>query len=220
MIDNVFVAMDFSRYDDFLEKYNKIRNDFQCFKVGYELFYSCGEKVLKKLNEDKKIIFLDLKFHDIGNTMKKAFLHLVNSSKFHYLTVFLENNERDLRELAELAHNNGVRLLGVTLLTNIDRDDVKLLYNHKNTYEIIQNRVKMAEKVGFDGLILSPLDISKLIINTRLLKVTPGIRYEDEEKDDQRRRATPKEAFKLGADFLVMGRSIFKYGVDKLLRSL
>ncbi|MCD6579481.1 orotidine-5'-phosphate decarboxylase [bacterium] len=220
MIENIFVAMDFSKYDDFLERYNMIRNDFQCFKVGYELFYSDGQRVLEKLNKDNKTIFLDLKFHDIGNTMKKAFLKLIENNKFHFLTVFLENNENDLRELTKLAHDNGVKLLGVTLLTNIDKTDVKALYGHIDSYKIIQKRVDFAEKVGFDGLILSPLDIPKLNTPNNLIRVTPGIRYEDEGKDDQRRRATPKQAFELGADFLVMGRSIFKFGKEKLLRSL
>ncbi len=219
MIKRIFAAMDFTGFEEFREHYKLISDDIVLCKVGYQLFYSDGEKVMDFLREEGKSVFLDLKLDDIPNTVEKGIASLSRRFKFDYITVHISGGSAALKAAQKAASESGIKILGVTVLTSLDKNDMLKLGGEGDIAEIIQKRVDVAKEAGIDGVIISYRDLEQGIDTGGLLKVTPGIKYAEEEKGDQKRVATPKEA--LGkADYIVMGRSLFRFGTKRLKEEL
>ncbi|MCK4644060.1 orotidine-5'-phosphate decarboxylase [bacterium] len=220
MIEKIFAAMDFSDFETFEKEFNKISSHIELFKVGYQLFYSeAGARVMDFLDDKGKKIFLDLKMNDIPNTMLKGLTSLRKRFTFHYLTAHISSGEAAMRSLATEGRQLGVEILGVTLLTSLSADDLHSMGIDKDHSSLIRRRIESAADWGVPGVIMSAADLTAVDV-PNIIKITPGIRYKEDSADDQKRVTTPAEAFANGADMLVMGRSLFKHPVEKLLKEL
>ena len=220
MIEKIFAAMDFSDFETFEKEFNKISSHIELFKVGYQLFYSeAGARVMDFLDDKGKKIFLDLKMNDIPNTMLKGLTSLRKRFTFHYLTAHISSGEAAMRSLATEGRQLGVEILGVTLLTSLSTDDLHSMGIDKDHSSLIRRRIESAADWGVPGVIMSAADLGAVDV-PNIVKITPGIRYKEDFADDQKRVTTPAEAFANGADMLVMGRSLFKHPVEKLLKEL
>jgi orotidine-5'-phosphate decarboxylase len=187
------------------------------WKVGLELFVSSGPSILTVLKERDKRIFLDLKFHDIPNTVKGA-CHAAGRYGVDLLTVHAANGKEGLRWAKEAAEagalETGVlapRLLAITLLTSISART--LAFDLKVPLELpeyVLNMALLAQESGIDGAVCSPQEVQQLrsMCENDFLLVCPGVRPSWAETGDQKRTMTPAEAVKAGANYLVIGRPI------------
>uniref|UniRef100_A0A832GRL1 Orotidine 5'-phosphate decarboxylase n=1 Tax=Caldimicrobium thiodismutans TaxID=1653476 RepID=A0A832GRL1_9BACT len=204
--------LDFSHLDEAVFWVERLNPFVGVFKIGLELFVKEGPKaieVIKKKGASQ--IFLDLKLFDIPNTVAGA-VRSASAYGVDYLTVHILAGRRALEEALKTSQG-GVKILGVTLLTSLDKADLlelgfngELLYK---TEDLVYRLTLLANIVGCDGIVCSAKEVG-LIKNSfpHLLTVVPGIRLEDRNLDDQVRTATPYEAIKAGADLLVVGRPI------------
>jgi orotidine-5'-phosphate decarboxylase len=189
------------------------------FKVGFELFVSAGPKVVEDIQRKGKKVFLDLKFHDIPNTVTKAALAASRLGVYMFnvhTSGGLDMMKRCKDSVTESCLKENIqrpKIIGVTVLTSLDNGVLK---NELSVSHGIKTHVKhlalLAQKAGLDGVVASPHEISmiKQHCGKDFLVVTPGIRPSWVAPDDQKRTATPKEALKNGADYIVMGRGILK----------
>ena len=183
----------------------------KCWKVGLELFVATGTDILKILQERGKQIFLDLKFHDIPNTVRGA----TNSAlqyDIDWLTIHATAGRKALRAAKEVVgERNKPKLLAITLLTSINSRE--LAFDLKIPLELPEYALQMAllaQESGLDGAVCSPQEVSQLrqVCGDDFLLVCPGVRPMWSNVGDQRRVMTPQEAIKKGADLLVIGRPI------------
>ena len=190
-------------------------NSIQIVKIGLELFLKYGSELVFKINRDhKKKIFLDLKLHDIPITVERA-IHSLKGLPLDFLTIHLSGGEEMLKAALKEARISipKCKILGVSFLTSLEEKDLSALFGISNSQEAFLRLFKVARDSGIDGVICSPLEI-KLVKShyPELLAITPGIRFKDEidsqKTQDQKRIATPREALSLGADFIVIGRSL------------
>ena len=203
------------------------------FKVGSELFTVAGPDIVRRIRERGALVFLDLKFHDIPNTVAKAVAAAVQLD-VQMLTVhtsggleMLKAAEQAAQEVAwKLAHSPPL-VLGVTVLTSLDAGALKEIGLDANVDYQVRRLATVAAKAGLRGLVCSPLEVAKLRQNippaTQL--VTPGVRTGAEKADDQKRTLTPREALQAGANWLVIGRPIYaaenpRAAAEKILESL
>jgi orotidine-5'-phosphate decarboxylase len=177
------------------------------YKIGFELALSGGIPFAADLARSGKKIFLDLKVHDIGNTVSKAAERAAELG-MSFLTVhaFMPT----MRAAAEGRGKSGLKILGVTVLTSWDDDDVKKEGYDVNVAELVSQRAARAREAGIDGLIASPMEAEALKkqVGGSLLIVTPGVRPAGSAAGDQKRVMTPGEAIKAGADHIVVARPV------------
>ena len=217
MMDKIIVALDQMTLEDIDAFLKRKDNPFSFVKIGLELFVKYGPDLVHKIHDEyHKKIFLDLKLHDIPITVSRAIASLKNLP-IHMLTVHLGGGEKMLEEALIEARQSipQCKILGVSFLTSLEAQDLKDVYGITNTNEAFTRLFSLAAKTKIDGVVCSPLEAKLLKENfSSLLAVTPGIRFEDEisavNTQDQKRVATPKEAYKMGSDYLVMGRSLTK----------
>ncbi len=216
-IEKIIVALDqmsLEEIDTFLKQKD---NNFLYVKVGLELFFKHGPSLIQRIhNEYKKKIFLDLKLHDIPVTVSKAISSL-KGLPIDFLTVHLSGGEAMLKAaVSEVkACLPGCRVLGVSFLTSLEASDLLDLFGIADTDLAFKKLFKLASDNGVDGVVSSPLEVKLLKKHfPNLISVTPGIRFQDEIESnivqDQKRVMNPLEAFALGSDYLVMGRSLTK----------
>ena len=198
----LIVALDFKNFDEMSEFVVRLDPNSCVVKVGLQLFISEGNKVLDFLSSKGFEIFLDLKLHDIPNTVNKA---IVEIAKFNVLmtTIHLQGG-MEMIAAANQAKGN-TKILGVSLLTSLDESDTQMLYNN-NFNSQFNNLINVAEKSEVDGIVCSSKELS-LLSDSNLIKVVPGIRNQNL-LDDQKRVMTSKEAYENGANFIVVGRPI------------
>ena len=198
----LIVALDFKNFDEISEFVARLDPNSCVVKVGLQLFISEGNKVLDFLSSKGFEIFLDLKLHDIPNTVNKA---IVEIAKFNVLmtTIHLQGG-MEMIAAANQAKGN-TKILGVSLLTSLDESDTQMLYNN-NFNSQFNNLINVAEKSEVDGIVCSSKELS-LLSESNLIKVVPGIRNQNL-LDDQKRVMTSKEAYENGANFIVVGRPI------------
>jgi orotidine-5'-phosphate decarboxylase len=188
-------------------------NPNQCrLKVGKELFTAHGPPLVEDLMKLNFQIFLDLKFHDIPNTVAKACLAAAKLGVW-MLNVHILGGVAMLeaaREAIDKGPVNKPLLVGVTLLTSLTEQDLLTLGFHRKLEEQVLSLAELAYKTGLDGVVCSPHEVALLRKNfgDQFCLVTPGIRFSDSPVDDQKRYLTPKEALSQGADYLVIGRPI------------
>ena len=210
---DVIIACDFAgkaQVIEFLEKFG----DRKLFvKIGMELFYAEGPEIVREIKARGHKIFLDLKLHDIPNTVKKAMAVLsrldVDITNLH------AGGTKAMMEAAleGLTREDGTRplLIAVTQLTstNQERMEADLLIKEPID-KVVMHYAKNAAEAGLDGVVCSPLEAGKVhdLCGEKFLTITPGVRFADGDKGDQARVMTPAEAKKIGSDYIVVGRPI------------
>jgi orotidine-5'-phosphate decarboxylase len=203
------------------------------FKIGSELFTNAGPDIVKKIRATGASVFLDLKFHDIPNTVAKA---VASATRLHVqmLTIHTSGGlemmhaaEASAQETANQAGLNTPLVLGVTVLTSSDSHMLVEIGCASNVSAQVERLANLAVKAGLRGLVCSPLDIADLrqILPAHVQLVTPGIRTGAEKADDQKRTLTPREAIDAGANWLVIGRPIYaaenpRAAAERILSSL
>ena len=207
----IIVALDNGNLIHTKELINKLKNEAFAFKIGYEFFYNYGIEGYKAIQMEKVKIFLDLKLHDIPNTVKKG-IDAISKLEPYFTTIHISGGDEMQKEAVSSKKNT--KILGVTILTSLDANQVDKYYHNNDVNKIVSNYAKNALNNKLDGIVCSPKEIQiiKNIVGDKLLIITPGIRplsYKNLE-DDQKRTLTPNEAIKLGADYLVIGRPITK----------
>lgn len=177
------------------------------YKVGLELYAVSGMAFVRELIDSGKKVFLDLKLHDIGETVKRATARIARSG-VSLLTVHAE--PQVMRAAMEGKGDSDLKILGVTVLTSIDENDVREMGYSCSLAELFDLRVRNALACGVDGLVCSPLEVARLraTAGPGKILVTPGVRSPGADKGDQKRVATPAEALCNGSTFLVVGRQV------------
>ena len=204
----VIVALDSNNLNKTLNLVNKLKDDAYAFKIGYQFFFNFGILGYKKIYSICPRIFLDLKLHDIPNTVRKG-LEALTKMKPLFTTIHISGGD-EMMKASKIGKKN-IKLLGVSILTSLDNKQTKIYYNEKNLSKLVKNFAKAAKKNGLDGVVCSPKELKYIRkeVGKNFIIVTPGIRIDNKIKsDDQKRFETPKNAISLGANFLVIGRPI------------
>ena len=204
----IIVALDSINLYDSKYLVDEIKNQVFAFKIGYAFFFSFGLDGYNQIKNKKVNIFLDLKLHDIQNTIKNGIDAIANLNQY-FTTIHITGRD-EMQKIANLSKKN-VKVLGVSILTSIDSAQAEKYYSEKNINNLVGKFVKNALENKLDGVVCSPLEIElvKKISSEKLIIVTPGIRLENYNKnDDQKRFMSPKEAVNLGANYIVIGRPI------------
>ena len=204
----VFVALDLNNFQKIEKIIESIKNHIFGVKIGYEFFLNFGIEGYKKIQRKKINIFLDLKLHDIPNTVKKA-IETIETLKPKFTTVHISGVDKMLQ--STILRINKTKIIGVTALTSLDNLQVKKYYKRKNVKKLVSDFTDYALENKLDGIVCSPheIEIIKKIAGNKLKIITPGIRPSSYyKKDDQKRTMTPGKAISLGADYIVVGRPI------------
>ena len=204
----IIVALDNINLYDSKYLVDEIKNQVFAFKVGYEFFLNFGLDGYNQIKNKKVNIFLDLKLHDIPNTTKNGIEAIADLNPY-FTTIHITGGD-EMQKIANSSKKN-VKVLGVSILTSIDSAQAEKYYSEKNINNLVGKFVKNALENNLDGVVCSPLEIEivKKISSGKLIIVTPGIRPENYNKnDDQKRFMSPKKAVNLGANYLVIGRPI------------
>lgn len=210
---DVIVACDFSSAQnvyDFLDKFTE-RKPF--VKIGMELFYAEGPQIVREIKKRGHKIFLDLKLHDIPNTVKKSMAVLSNLD-VDITNLHASGTIRMMEGALEgLTRPDGTRplLIAVTQLTSTDQESMETdLLIKEPIDKVVMHYAHNAKKAGLDGVVCSPLEAGKVheTCGKDFLTITPGVRFADGDIGDQKRVMTPAEAKKIGSDYIVVGRPI------------
>lgn len=224
-----FLALDNLACDSTQELLEKLKSlplkNFYGIKVGMELFYRFNSPLIDHLRKELPVqnIFLDLKLHDIPNTIYQA-VKIISRLQIDYLTLHLSGGEKMIQAASRAIKENksSVKILGVTYLTSLDQDDFLSLWratDQQKVTELMSASYEMANKLAnrgeLDGIVLSALDLPLLDTisqkNKRpFITICPGIRSSGVSPHDQARVTTPENALELGADYLVRGREIWQ----------
>lgn len=198
LVKPIFFALDGKTLQEFNFYLDKLKGEIYGVKVGLELFISEGPSVIEQLKQKGWIVFLDLKLHDITNTVKEATISASNLG-VDYLTIHIASGSEALIE-ANKSKKGDLKILGVSsaLTSKTMGDDLQ---------DKVSSEFLLASKCKIDGVICPPSELEKASQQFKLL-VTPGIRFENESSNDQKNVTTPKNAIERGSTFLVMGRSI------------
>lgn len=210
---DVIIACDFSNKEEVIDFLSKFNEEKPYVKVGMELFYSEGPQIVKNIKSMGHKIFLDLKLHDIPNTVKKA-MKVLSDYNIDMCNLHATGTISMMEAAIEgLTRNDGSRplLVAVTQLTSTDEERMrKDILIDKTLNEVVMHYAKCAKQAGLDGVVCSPLEASKVhdACGINFLTVTPGIRFEDNDSGDQVRVTTPAKAKELGSDYIVVGRPV------------
>jgi orotidine-5'-phosphate decarboxylase len=174
-------------------------------KIGSVSFNSIGHDIISYASKKGFDIFLDLKLHDIPNTVKKSIEGLV-SLPIKMLTIHTSGGKEMMMAAMEAVSGTEIKVFGVTALTSLSNDDTNEIFQRTASAQV-NAMLDLAESAGIDGVVCSPHELDLVSKRKSLLSITPGIRLYDS-NDDQKRVMTPKEAINHGADYLVIGRPI------------
>jgi len=209
-VAEIIVALDLPSARTALELVDRLGGRAGRYKVGLELFTRAGPSVVQELVSRDKSVFLDLKLHDIPNTVSRAVMAAVDLGG-DLLTVHGSGGAR-MMEAAQRAADDSLRLLAVTVLTSITPDDMAAVWGReiRSVRDEVGRIATMAKEAGMDGVVASALEASWLRsqLPPPYVIVTPGIRPTGADRGDQSRVATPADAVEAGADYLVVGRPI------------
>lgn len=213
MVKDVIIALDFAGAKETLEFLDLFGDEKPFVKIGMELFYAEGPSIVKEIKKRGHKIFLDLKLHDIPNTVKKA-MKVLSSLNVDMCNLHAAGAGEMMKAAIEgLTREDGTRplLIAVTQLTSTDERTLREeLLIGATMEQTVQSYALNAKKSGLDGVVCSPLEAGKVheICGEKFLTVTPGVRFADGEQGDQKRIATPERARTLGSDYIVVGRPI------------
>ena len=207
MKNPIIVALDVPSAADARVLVERLGDTISLYKVGMELYAAAGMPFVRELIEGGRDVFLDMKFYDIGETVKRA-VRQVGRAGVRFLTI--HGSGPIMRAAVEGREDSPLRLLAVTVLTSFDREDLADLGYSCEVKELVELRVRKARQAGVDGVVCSPLEVAAVrsIAGPDAVLITPGVRSAGAAKGDQKRVATPAEAIRNGADYLVIGRQI------------
>ena len=206
----IIVALDSNNFSEIEKLVKSLKKEVYAFKIGYQFFFNFGLIGYKKIYSICPKIFLDLKLHDIPNTVKNG-LEALNKIKPILTTIHISGGDEMMK--SSVKDKRFTKILGVSILTSIDSKQTKKFYNQKNVSILVKKFAKFAKKNGLDGVVCSPKEIKVIRKATgkNFIIVTPGIRLKNKiESDDQKRIETPEKAIEMGANYLVIGRPITK----------
>lgn len=206
----IIVALDFPSAEDALPLVKKLQPDLCRLKVGKELFTAAGPQLIEKLTHQGFEVFLDLKFHDIPNTVASACKAAANLGVW-MINVHALGGRKMLTAAREaIPHGSATKLIAVTLLTSMDQSDITDIGLQGSPEQIVERLARLTSDCGLDGVVCSPLEANHLRqqLGSQFCLVTPGIRFADGQSDDQKRISTPRQAILSGAHYLVIGRPI------------
>ena len=185
------------------------------YKFGLEFLNSKhGRNFVSKLK--KKIIFADLKLHDIPNTCESA-IKAIKDLKFNYLTIHISSGLQALKAAKKVS--GSIRLVGVSILTSLDNKELKEIGFNKEVKKLVLHQARLAKKAGLDAIVCSAQEVKivKKVFKKEI--ITPGIRF-NLDTNDQKRVLTPKQAYKNGADWIVIGRNVTKGKIKENIQKL
>lgn len=210
---DVIIACDFSSKAEVMNFLDKFQGKKPFVKIGMELFYAEGPSIVKEIKERGHKIFLDLKLHDIPNTVKKA-MSVLSNLDVDMCNLHASGTKAMMEAAIEgLTRPDGSRplLIAVTQLTSTSEERMKddLLINEPLD-KVVMHYAKCASECGLDGVVCSPLEAGKVkeVCGKEFMTVTPGVRFADGEVGDQVRITTPEKAKEIGSDYIVVGRPV------------
>lgn len=216
----MIVALDVPDSDKAISVIERLGDDIKLYKVGFELFVSGGPELVRRIHDMGKEVFLDLKFHDIPNTVSKAAVAAARHGVFMFnvhASGGCEMMARCRESVDDVCAKEGLRrpkIIAVTVLTSLNNERLKgeLCVPHGVTAHV-RHLAGLTKKAGLDGVVASSQESAMIRegFGKDFLIVTPGIRPSWQPPDDQQRTATPQQAIRDGADYLVMGRAILKH---------
>ena len=210
---DVIVACDFASAEQVFSFLDKFTEKKPFVKIGMELFYAEGPEIVRQIKARGHKIFLDLKLHDIPNTVKKAMAVLSNLD-VDICNLHVAGTTAMMQAALEgLTRPDGTRplLIAVTQLTSTDQESMERdLLIHEPIAQVVMHYAQTAKNAGLDGIVCSPLEAGKVheVCGKEFLTVTPGVRFADGEAGDQKRIMTPAQAKEIGSDYIVVGRPI------------
>ena len=206
----IIIALDFDSAEEMNSIVKLLDPELYRLKIGKQLYASEGPKIIENLNKQGFDIFLDLKLHDIPNTVYKALKNLLNQ-KIWMTNIHLLGGEEMIQaaKAAKEYSKSEALLIGVTVLTSLDRKDIKNMGFNIQISELVKILSKSAKQNNIDGVVCSAKEVPEIKVNLGkdFITVTPGIRIQ-QNNNDQSRVATLKEATKNGSDYIVLGREI------------
>lgn len=216
MHNPILVALDVAHADEALCLLEQLAEVVAGFKIGSELFTSAGPGIVRQIRARGAPVFLDLKYHDIPHTVAQAVKAAVQLD-VQFLTIhtsggreMMQAAERAAQEAAHQRHGPPPLILGVTVLTSLDSQELAEIGFQATVARQVERLAGLAQQAGLRGLVCSPLEIAALrqLLPPGMKLITPGIRPDGGARNDQKRTLTPKEALNAGADWLVIGRPI------------
>jgi orotidine-5'-phosphate decarboxylase len=233
MRNPIIAALDVPTAEQALKLAGEIAPAVGAFKIGKELFVSAGPDIVKRVRATGARVFLDLKFHDIPNTVAKAVVAAVRLD-VQMMTIHTSGGSEMMRAAEKSALDTAEKLsqpaplvLGVTVLTSSTNETLAETGCEADTERQVLRLAQLAVKSGLRGLVCSPLEIVALrkVLPAHIQLVTPGIRTGSEKADDQKRTLSPREAIRAGANWLVIGRPIYaaenpRAAAEQILESL
>lgn len=210
---DVIIACDFPSESKVLEFLDKFEGKKPFVKIGMELFYGAGPQIVKEIKRRGHKIFLDLKLHDIPNTVKKS-MAVLSGLDVDLCNLHAAGTINMMKAAIEgLTRPDGTRplLIAVTQLTSTDQESLeKDLLINRSMDEVVMHYANNAKLAGLDGVVCSPLEAGKVhaLCGDDFITVTPGVRFADGEIGDQKRVMTPAQAKEIGSDYIVVGRPI------------
>lgn len=215
--ERLVLALDVDDFKSAKDLVYKLKNCIGIFKIGSQLFSAEGTNVIDMVNQSGAKVFLDLKFHDIPNTVKCAAASATKLGVYMF-NIHASGGYEMMKAAADATRETSMKLgikkplvLGVTVLTSINQEVLeKEIGVNKNVKEHVVHLAKLAKAAGLDGVVASPHEIKDIrsACGEDFIILTPGIRPKSSYSDDQKRVMTPKQALMQGADFLVIGRPI------------
>jgi orotidine-5'-phosphate decarboxylase len=205
--DPVIIALDFESACEADKLVSSLGDSAGFYKVGMELYAAAGMDYVRSLIDRGKRVFLDLKYYDIGETVRRA-VSVAARSGATFLTVHAVGQV--MRAAIEGRGDSGMKLLAVTVLTSFDQQDVREMGYDCTLADLVGQRVRLAMQAGVDGLVASPLEAATIRAQAgpAAILVTPGVRSRGAAAGDQKRIATPAEAVRDGASYVVIGRQV------------
>ena len=223
--DKIIVALDVASKEEALDLVGELREQISFFKVGLQLYTAGGPEIVREIISKDAKVFLDLKLHDIPNTVARA-VESVSKLGVQMLTIHLCGGGEMIRA-AVAARANNMSILGVTVLTSATRETLSEIGIEDKIDNQVLRLAGLGATAGIDGLVASPHETKALraACGTKITIVTPGVRPSWSEPGDQKRFMTPREAIDAGADYLVIGRPIKAHAnpreaVTKILEEL
>jgi orotidine-5'-phosphate decarboxylase len=212
-LDRIIVALDVPAVTTAFDLVDRLGDAVSFYKVGSALFTRGGPDVVRELKLRNKRVFLDLKYHDIPNTVARA-VEAAAALDVDMLTVHATGGATMVRAAREAAGETGPRILAVSILTSFGIDDAEQVWGKQlnSLREEVARLASLAAESGADGVVASPLEVEaiKRRHGANFLVVTPGIRLPGSDTGDQVRTATPGEAVRAGADYVVVGRPVIE----------
>jgi orotidine-5'-phosphate decarboxylase len=207
--DRLIVSLDLPALEPAEAMIERLSDSVTFYKIGYQLVYAGGLRLAQKLRGAGKKVFIDVKLHDIGSTVKSG-VESLSSLGATFVTVHAY--PQTMQAAVEGRGNSPLQILAVTVLTSYDQADMEAAGYRYSVADLVAIRARQAKTIGVDGLVCSPEEVAavRAIVGDRMSLVTPGIRPAGSSAGDQKRIMTPSRAIKLGADYLVVGRPIIQ----------